>query len=85
MCIRKVINTINRKMDKRMMGALGGIRIPAPERDSTRKEITAPMAEMGVSCYIFLRMGEVSKNKLPTRLSDSKEGGREGVGASVSP
>lgn len=30
-------------------------------------------------------MGEVSKNKLPTRLSDSKEGGREGVGGSVSP
>lgn len=24
MFIRKVINTINRKMDKRMMGALGG-------------------------------------------------------------
>lgn len=57
MFIRKVINTINRKMDKRMMGALGGIRIPAPERDSARKEITAPMAEMGSHVISFLGWG----------------------------
>ena len=80
MFIREVINTIDRQIDKSMIRALGSTRIPAPERDSERKEIWAHMAETGSHVISFLGWGKFQSTSfqlgflIPTREAGKRRG-----------
>lgn len=65
-----------------MIGALGSIRIPAPEGDSERKEIRAHMAETGSHVISFLGWGKFQSTSFQLGFLIPK---REDVGDSVAP